>query len=306
MMPAALVPRTLARAVELWWASYRSPLTRRDYGRLLLEFQQALATVGLALDSDVAAVADILQVWSQRTSSRTPPRVATVAKRQAVISSFYRFAIQRRYVDANPADLIQRQYAPQFAASRAIAATQVAAQLAAIDTATVVGRRDRALLAVALTTGRRVAELAALRWGAIEIDDGAVVLTFRAKGDKEMRDRLAPSVTALLLAAIRDVLPDLAAPPDAPIWYSFRHHQPPAPLTVGGIRHICWQRLGTRQVHALRHTFARSMAQAGATMPELAARLGHANVATTSRYVTELLRDENPLAATLADLFGLQ
>jgi len=65
------------------------------------------------------------------------------------------------------------------------------------------------------------------------------------------------------------------------------------------------RRLGTHP-HALRHSFAQAMERAGATVSAIQARLGHSNLATTGRYLTELSRAENAYAEALARLFGAE
>ncbi|MEI7769504.1 MAG: tyrosine-type recombinase/integrase [Chloroflexales bacterium] len=57
--------------------------------------------------------------------------------------------------------------------------------------------------------------------------------------------------------------------------------------------------------HALRHSFAQAMEmeRAGATVSMIQARLGHRNLATTGRYLTQLSRAENAHVDALARLF---
>jgi integrase len=63
-------------------------------------------------------------------------------------------------------------------------------------------------------------------------------------------------------------------------------------------------------VHALRHTFARAIKDAGAKVFEIQARLGHDSLATTGRYLAgrylaTLHLANNPHAGRLVALFGL-
>jgi integrase len=61
-------------------------------------------------------------------------------------------------------------------------------------------------------------------------------------------------------------------------------------------------RLGVHP-HALRHTFARTMEDAGAKVSDIQARLGHSSLATTGRYLAALNRANNPHAEALDHLF---
>jgi integrase len=51
--------------------------------------------------------------------------------------------------------------------------------------------------------------------------------------------------------------------------------------------------------------FARAMEDAGAKVSEIQARLGHASLATTGRYLAALTSSENPYAASLEELYGV-
>jgi integrase/recombinase XerC len=82
------------------------------------------------------------------------------------LSSFYRYALAYELIATNPIACTRPRKGPKNPA-HALPADFIKEQFAAIDTSTLIGKRDLALLAVALTTGRRVSELAGLRLGHI-------------------------------------------------------------------------------------------------------------------------------------------
>ena len=94
--------------------------------------------------------------------------------------------------------------------------------------------------------------------------------------------------------------------PQAPIWISlsangtFGHA-----LSLRHIATLCEKRLGTSKVHALRHTFARALEDAGAKVSDIQARLGHTSLDTTGRYLAQLHHGENPHLAHITTLYGL-
>ncbi|HET8906823.1 MAG TPA: tyrosine-type recombinase/integrase [Ktedonobacterales bacterium] len=96
--------------------------------------------------------------------------------------------------------------------------------------------------------------------------------------------------------------------PERPIWISLaaRNGTFGHPLSIRAIALINEQRLGTSKVHALRHTFARGLEDAGAKVSEIQARLGHADLGTTGRYLAQLHAGENPHLARLSHLYGLE
>lgn len=327
--PAALAaaerdPIALATAAWLDSKQGRSGSTRtRDaYASTLADARAALQAVGRDLDGEPRAVALVLQAWAR--GSKIPGRTvkpSTVAQRLAVISSYYEFVIRRGLLDltANPATLVDRPSVESYAGAKALDPLAVRAVLGELrraaaeeGAAAALAARDLALLRVALTTGRRVAELAALRWRDVEVSGGSrVTLNFRrAKGGKVMRDELALSVGADLLAWLqRHYGPQLGRlADDVPLWPTLRHGGRAGrarlgePLRTAGLSELVARRLNTHP-HALRHSFAHGMRKAGAKDSEVQARLGHSNLATTGRYLAQLDRAENPYAEGLADLF---
>lgn len=93
--------------------------------------------------------------------------------------------------------------------------------------------------------------------------------------------------------------------PDAPIWVSLSRNNQGKALTTWGIGDICQRRIGTAQVHTLRHTFARLLEDTGAKVSFIQSKLGHESLATTGRYLAALKADENPHGDDLAALMGL-
>ena len=315
-----------------------SARTGGAYAALLEDYRAELRPVGLDVDSaDERALALVAQAWAARPRAGVdrrgrplrhagqPVSASTHNLRLAVVSSFYAFA--RRYglqvrvagvraseaarTVGNPIDLVKRQRVQTYAAARALEAPDVTARLAAIDRATLAGQRDYALLSVALNTGHRVAELAALEWRDVTLAAGCATVTWRhCKGGKVMYDTLDYSVTDTLLAwlyaAYGRELGSLA--PDAPLWLALARNAKGQrrSMTPQALADVWAKRLGTSKVHASRHTFAVNMEKAGAPLTEIQRRLGHANIATTSRYMDTLASDVNPYAAELAALYGLR
>lgn len=95
---------------------------------------------------------------------------------------------------------------------------------------------------------------------------------------------------------------------ERPIWISLatRNGTFGHPLSIRAIALVNEQRLGTSKVHTLRHTFARGLEDAGAKVSEIQARLGHADLGTTGRYLAQLHAGENPHLARLSHLYGLE
>ena len=59
----------------------------------------------------------------------------------------------------------------------------------------------------------------------------------------------------------------------------------------------------SQHFHALRHTFAHAMEEAGAKVSEIQSRLGHSSLATTGRYLAQLASEKNPYAGIVESFF---
>lgn len=319
---AKQLPVPLEVAIGTWldnkYKRSKSDRTQRAYRDTLTSFREFMQAQGLDLDSP-GDLSGYLQVWSglegvrrNRNGAiveRHPVSVSTINHRLAVVSSFYRYAARRAHLKvANPAEAIERAPEQDYAKAQPLSTEAVKTKLKAIDQTTLAGQRDYALLQVALNTGRRRAELAALRWGDLHLEGNQIFVTWpHAKGGKTMHDLLDPRVSAPLMRYLHALygaqLGTLSA--DAPIWVAVGPHAG-HPLTPQAIADICLAHLGTSKAHTTRHTFAHTMEEAGAKVSDIQARLGHSSLQTTGAYLAALKSAYNPQAEQLATLFGAE
>jgi len=160
--------------------------------------------------------------------------------------------------------------------------------LAAPGTKTWLGRRDRTLLLVALQTGLRVAELANLRRQDVVLETGPHIRCF-GKGRKE---RCTP-LRKESVEALRAWLKEHDCPPSGFLFPNTRGGQ----LSVDAIqdrlkKHLAAARLTCPSLckkkispHALRHTTAMELLQAGVDCSIIAMWLGHESIETTRMYL---------------------
>jgi integrase/recombinase XerC len=155
--------------------------------------------------------------------------------------------------------------------------------------------RDVALVAMFCVTGIRLAEAIALRLDSITGPSGARRLRVAGKGKKERMIPLQPGLDSVLERYLdsrqerhgSDALTDPAA--------ALLVHYDNTPLTRGRVQYVIeqlYRRAGLRAavpagalVHALRHSFASLAIEYGTDVAELRELLGHASLATTSRYL---------------------
>lgn len=282
-----------------------SQKTEDAYADTMASFRAALWNVGLDLDGERLRIREVLREWAGTPRRRDGRAVApsTYNHRLAVIGSFYSFALANVDLEGmNPAHRLHRRKVEEYAAAEPLPISVVRERLAAIDREDVIGKRDYALLLIGFTTGRRLTELASMNLGDLSTREEALVVSFpRTKGRKSMKDALTPECRDALLAYLSTVYEATVWPPDAPVWVSCSLRSRGHRLSRTSIAEICARRLGVSKVHVLRHSFAVYMLDAGATLPEIQARLGHASLATTGRYLARLTSERNEHAQKIAD-----
>ena len=156
--------------------------------------------------------------------------------------------------------------------------------------------RDTALFESLYSTGCRISEMTAIRWGAIDFGRGTLVVT--GKGSK---DRLVilgrPALDALkrLRERMSETDASLAAD-DADVFLSERRRITSRFAERRMKRYLAEAGLPTDVTpHKLRHSFATHLLDAGADLRSVQEMLGHASLSTTQIYThvsVERLRDE--------------
>lgn len=287
-----------------------SQKTATAYHSTLAQFRRLLQDQQRDLDADPGLVAPLAQGWAAQYDSTRRAEVAptTYNQRLAILSSFYAYAIRNDVLPYNPIERVKRRDVRQKNAATQIPTATVKHGLAAIDRSTLEGMRNYALLAVALETGKRVSELAGVRYGNLARQGNKSTIVFdRCKGNKSMTNVLPVNTTKVLYdylyAAYGPALGTLA--PDAPVWISFSDRNQGEAISARTIERICEKHLGTSKAHATRHTWAVTKHKMGATLAEIGRGLGHSNLNVTSVYLEELLSNENPYEAGLEDVFGV-
>ena len=179
---------------------------------------------------------------------------------------------------------------------------ETAALLAAPRRGTWTGRRDYALMLVAVQTGLRVSELVKLCWGSVALGVGAYVKC-SGKGRKERCTPLFKEAAAMLRAWSRECKSDA----QSPVFPNARG----ACLSRDGVQYIvakhaatarrqCLSLKGKRvSPHVLRHTSAMNLLQHGIDRSVIALWLGHESSETTDVYLhANLEMKERALART--------
>ena len=277
----------------------------RDTFRLLLRYASArLGRPPTRLrieDLDADLVADFLA--HAETERRNGARTRNT--RLAAIRSFFRFVAVNE-----PAHLLhcgrvlaipsKRHAKPSVAF---LEPPEIAALLAAPDRSTPLGRRDHALLLVALRTGLRASELTGLRRRDAVLGPGAH-LCCEGKGRKARATPLRRDAAGVLAAWLRE-RPDEG---DAPLFPALRGGRLSRDALEDLVRRharsaaAACPTLGAKRVspHVLRHSTAMELLRAGVDASVIALWLGHESVETTAVYLHADLRLKEAALARMA------
>ena len=253
---------------------------RRDLGRLARWLRQQH---GVAL---LAAQERHLQHYF--ADSHASSRATTANRRLAAFRRFFQWALRGGLRADDPTLKLLPARTPARI-PKTLGEAQVEALLAAPDTQTALGLRDRAMLELMYASGLRVSELVSLKVFHISLNDSALRVT--GKGSKE---RMVPfgeeagRWLRLYLTEARAGLLGLRQSDDL-----FVTSAGPAPGRAMS-RVMFWNLIKRYAVqagiaaplspHTLRHAFATHLLNHGADLRVVQLLLGHADISTTTIY----------------------
>jgi integrase len=288
--PALLQRFFTERLLNQMGASPHTIAAYRDTFRLLFRFAiEHLGKVPSQLrmeDLDVVFVGTFLDHLENKRGNCTRTR----NNRLAALHSFFQFvailepalALQCQRVLALPSKRFTRGPV-EFLTDE-----ETAALVMAPDPRTWIGRRDKALLLVAVQTGLRNSEITSLRRRDVEFGVGAHVCCF-GKGRKLRRTPLRPDVAAVL----KQWLAQQAGQPDDPVFPSSNGGRLSADALQRLVtKHVVTARLRCPSLrakkvrpHMLRHAAAMALLRRGVDLSVIALWLGHESTETTQIYL---------------------
>jgi len=276
----------------------------RDTFRLLLEFvarRRSIAPSNLDFaDLDAPLIGAFLEYLERDRHNSVRTRNA----RLAGIHSLFRFAALRHPEHAGSIERVLSIPQKRFARTLVsfLSRAEVEALLKTPDRSTWIGRRDHALLLVAVQSGLRVSELTGLRCSDVVLSGGPH-LRCCGKGRKE---RCTP-LTSQSVAILRTWVTERDGAPDERLFPTRKG----TPLSTDAVEWLVKKyanaavshcpSIGTKHVtpHVLRHTSAMFLRDAGVDISVIALWLGHQSITTTQMYLhADLAVKERALART--------
>ena len=227
----------------------------------------------------------------------------SLARRLSAVKSFYRWWSDRENFDAT-AILSARSPKYQRQLPRPlpeVAAKQMINQIGEQDDREWVSARDTAVMTLMYGCGLRISEALGLRGDVLPIRE---VLRIRGKGNKEREVPVLPAARdAVMTYAL--LCPHVLRP-NMPLFRGIRGGAL-NPRQVSGVMARARAQLGlpaSATPHAMRHSFATHLLNAGGDLRAIQELLGHASLSTTQAYTAvdtarlmEVYRNAHPRAA---------
>ncbi len=216
-------------------------------------------------------------------------RKVTISRKVAALRSFYRYLLREGKVRFNPAELVQlprcEKYVPVV-----LSVDEILALLRVDYPDDPGGLRDRAMIELFYSAGIRLSELTGLNIRDLDFVRG--LLKVRGKGRKE---RIVPFGAAAVAAVERylERRGELAAKGggagiDDALFLSARGTRMNPRGVARVVDRVVRQSGIGRKVspHALRHSFATHLLDAGADLRSIQEMLGHQSLSTTQKYTS--------------------
>jgi len=269
-----------------------SLLTRECYRYEIKRFLDFIEDKNISLDGIDAALLTSYLVM-RRTVDGIDSR--STAKAVSALRSFFRFAMDEKLANDNPANLLEIPRR-KTALPEVMDKDTIEDLLDKIDLSKPKGCRDRCMFELIYSSGIRVSEAAGLNLLDIDIENG--VAKVKGKGNKERLVLFGQEASAQLKQYISFTRPKLAGKVNRSnalflsrngkrisrkgIWKNYMKY-----ATIAGT---------SSKIHTLRHSFATGLLEGGADLRSVQELLGHADLTTTQIYThvdTAMLRENH-------------
>lgn len=285
--------------ITSWVISYTSENTQQAYLNDLKTFCSFLDHTHLDLLQVTRTHLDIFTRLQEKTTGSN----ASVARRLAAISAFYRFLLLDEVIEKSPTNYIRRPPVdPDFTATEALTQREA---IRLLDAATDHSLRAQTLVDLLLSTGLRISEALNIRES--DISEGRLLIT--RKGGKKsavyLPEHTLRNLRELTQTTGREV-ENLENKGGSALVFVTRTGKPWQRSNVDGLLRKIALKTGIKKTvsaHVLRHTHATLALEMGVALHHLQDSLGHKDPRTTRRYDHARSRLENSSARVVGSLF---
>lgn len=256
----------------------------------LLAYRRDLTLLAASLSAQSKRLIDVQEVDLNAyfSAQHATSKATTANRRLTVFKRYFRWALRERLITVDPT--LKLQAARQaLRVPKTLTEVQVEALLAAPDTSTPLGARDRTMLELMYASGLRVSELVDLSVFNVSLSDN--VLRVLGKGNKERLvpfGEIASRWLGRYLASDRPQL--LEGKQTEDLFVTMRGLKAGTAMS----RVMFWMIVKKYALqagitaplspHTLRHAFATHLLNHGADLRAVQMLLGHADISTTTIY----------------------
>ncbi len=269
-------------AESLWLSDGLAKNSIESYRRDILQLDSWLKKSARAAIDQVGAE-DLQAFLAHRIEDRqSSPR--STARLTSAMKRFYQYLIQEKLISSDPS---KRLESPKLTRGlpKSLSEHNVDALLAAPDSNTALGLRDKAMLETMYASGLRVTELVTLKIAQLSLEMG--VVRVMGKGSKERLVPLGESATDVVQQYLSTARIELlngqksddlfvtgrgSAMTRQMFWHLIKRHALTASIRA------------PISPHTLRHAFATHLINHGADLRVVQLLLGHADITTTQIY----------------------
>lgn len=280
-----------------------SPHTLAAYRRDLESIADYLTDI-LGIGCEEITIEQLnLKVLRAAFAAASNQSASTVSRTWSTWNQLFTFLVSEQLVPGNPMAGVEKPKVPR-SRPKAIVGDDSIERLLRVAAKGRKARdpwpeRDFALIVALITCGLRLSELVDLTLNSIDGPEGERVMAIRGKGNKERTVPVEPEVEHIIVAYLETRVKRFhqTVKPDDALFVDGKGQ----PLARGGVQYMVdqlYRQAGIRSrvpagalVHALRHTFATSLARNGANGTELQRLLGHESLATTQHYIDATARE---------------
>lgn len=210
----------------------------------------------------------------------------SISRKISCLRSFYKFLMRENLTQDNPFTLLslpkKEKRLPRFMYEK-----EMDALFASIDTGTLLGKRNMALVELLYATGIRVSECCSVELS--DLDFSLSTVLAHGKGKKDRYIPFGRHASEALQDYIHTARAELIKKTSRPHAFLFVN-QRGTPLTPRGVRYILTHLIEDASLssslhpHMLRHSFATHLLNNGADLRSVQELLGHASVQSTQVY----------------------
>lgn len=263
--------------------------TKRDYKAEIAMFYRSVGKTA----ADIS-LRDLLGYRESLEERGLKP--ITVSKKLTVLRRLFTFLFEQGVIPTNPSAGLKLPKVSNETTREILSLADCNRLLASIEIKTVMGKRDKAIMALLLINGLRVCEIARANVGDLGQTESCWVLRVRGKGGKIIDTRIRDDVREVIQAYLK--MRGKVQEKDA--LFVGTTHRAKDRIARRNVQHMVkvrLKRLGIDRphvsTHSLRHSSITHLINGGATLIAAQDFARHANPATTQRYFHNLERLKN-------------